>query len=100
MLFPRGRFIAGDGESFRAYGEAEVAFFQHPLAVCSYERQILGGQAEGDGTCLLRLQHHLLKGTQAAVPGCQPMRCLSLLPDKTGRKGILIEGLFSLLLVF
>ena len=58
---------AGRADLLVADLQEEVALFERPLAVSTYEGEGLGGQLEGDGLGLTRLQSDLREVAQTLV---------------------------------
>ena len=58
---------AGGGDGQGADLQEEVAFFEGPAAVSTYEGEGLGGELEGDGLGLAWLQRDLHEVTQTLV---------------------------------
>ena len=56
-----------DIDSLVCYHQLKIAFFQHPLAIITYESKIIGIQIEGDSLCFARLKLYFIESTEASA---------------------------------
>ena len=56
-----------DIDSLVCYHQLEIAFFQYPLAIITYESKIIGIQIESNSLGFARLKLYLIEGTEASA---------------------------------